>query len=298
MIDHIDFSPLHDILILNPDGSVQPMDEPYFRAEKIGENTWKILSDGDFSYLAAGEEAAISIDTGYGSGNIQRFEQTLTEVPVRFAANTHDHFDHTAGNAYFESVYMSRETLPLATVPYPSFAGITFPPASDVRLVRDGDRIDLGGRSLLVLSMPDHAVGSLLFLDEKYRILFAGDEIGEMKRINGSVEKVQRQLMRLVTFRVRYDTICAGPGVYPADLPDRLLEAVTQILEGAQGEPVQAGSYHAPSVPGYEGRTIYERRGPRPQDLPKDFDQPNPFKRVYAHAGVRIEYDIRKIREA
>ena len=77
------------------------MDEPWFEAEQIAPNTWKILSSGDFSYLVVGDNEGISIDTGYGAGNIREYLQTLTDKPVRNVINTHHHFDHTASNSYF-----------------------------------------------------------------------------------------------------------------------------------------------------------------------------------------------------
>lgn len=292
----IDFSSRHDVLILNEDGTLSPMDEPYFRAVQLNEDTWKIESDGDFCYLAAGENVAISIDTGYGAGNIRAFEQTLTRVPVCFAANTHDHFDHTAGNGYYDAVYMSAETQPLATRPYPSFGEISFPKARQERIVSDGDRIDLGNRTLQVISMPDHAAGSLLFLDEKNKMLFAGDELGDMKRINGTVEHVCTQLQALMQYRNRFDTICAGPGVFPGDVADRLLAATERILAGSEGEMVTPRPYQMAEAAGYEGKTIYRRRDARLEDLPKDFDKPDPYKRLFTFDGVKILYDVRRIR--
>ena len=71
---------------------------------------------------------------------------------------------------------MSAATKPLATIPFPSFAGIDFPRDYPVQIVGDGDVIPLKGRELLVFEIPDHAVGSLAFLDRKERILFSGDE--------------------------------------------------------------------------------------------------------------------------
>lgn len=295
MTEKIDFSSKHDILILNPDGTLQPMDEPYFHAKKIAEDTWQIMSDGDFCYLIAGKETAISIDTGYGCGNIREFEQTLTPVKVRYAANTHDHFDHTAGNAYFERVYMSAETEPLATIPYPSFSGMEFPKASAVTIIKEGDEIDLGGRILKAISMPDHAVGSLLFLDQKERILFAGDELGDVKRINGTVTQIKEQLEQLLRFKSCFDTICAGSGIYPADIVEHLLEAVNLILSGKEGQPVEAGKYDPPVVPQAEGKLVYKRRAARPEDLPADFDKADPTKRIFTHKEIRILYDIRRI---
>lgn len=66
---------------------------------------------------------------------------------------------------------MSAETLPLATQPFPSFEGIVFPRDYAVEIVHDGDVIPLAGRDLLVIQIPDHAVGSLAFLDGRERIL-------------------------------------------------------------------------------------------------------------------------------
>ena len=97
----IDFSCKHDIWLEDEDGSLQPMDEPYFRSWRIAPGTWQILSDGDFSYLVEGDEEAILIDSGYGAGNIRTYAQSLTEKPLSKICNTHDHFDHTALNSYF-----------------------------------------------------------------------------------------------------------------------------------------------------------------------------------------------------
>ncbi|MCD8124032.1 MAG: MBL fold metallo-hydrolase, partial [Lachnospiraceae bacterium] len=102
----IDFSCKHDILIRDEDGTLRPMDEPYFESEKVADGTWRILSDGDYSYLVEGENEAAVIDSGYGCGNLREYCQTLTDKPVKIIFNTHDHFDHTANNSYFECAYI------------------------------------------------------------------------------------------------------------------------------------------------------------------------------------------------
>ncbi|MGB3330566.1 MAG: MBL fold metallo-hydrolase [Thermomicrobiales bacterium] len=50
--------------------------------------------------------------------------------------------------------------------------------ASVVDLVEDGDRIDLGGRTLLARHTPGHAGNHLSFLDEQTGTVFAGDAAG------------------------------------------------------------------------------------------------------------------------
>ena len=47
----IDFSCKKDILLEDEDGLLTPMSEPYFRNWLIAPGTWRVLSDGDYSYL-------------------------------------------------------------------------------------------------------------------------------------------------------------------------------------------------------------------------------------------------------
>ena len=53
-MEAIDFSSKHHILLEDEDGLRVPMDQPYFRATPIAPDTWRVLSDGDYSYLLAG----------------------------------------------------------------------------------------------------------------------------------------------------------------------------------------------------------------------------------------------------
>ena len=130
----IDFSCKNNILLEDEQGMRVPMSVPYYRAKEIAPDTWQILSDGDFSYLLAGEEGdALLIDTGYGAGNIREYCESLCGRRVSRAVNTHHHFDHTALNCYFDLVYMAPESVDLAAVPYPSFDGIAFPRDYEVR---------------------------------------------------------------------------------------------------------------------------------------------------------------------
>ncbi|MGM9517611.1 MAG: MBL fold metallo-hydrolase [Acidaminococcus sp.] len=94
--------------------------------KKDGTNGWQIRSDGDYCYLLAGDDLAVMIDDGYGSGNIRAFAQTLTDKSVKYVINTHYHFDHTANDAYFDAAFMTAESVPYATIPYASCSpGIT-----------------------------------------------------------------------------------------------------------------------------------------------------------------------------
>jgi glyoxylase-like metal-dependent hydrolase (beta-lactamase superfamily II) len=62
--------------------------------------------------------------------------------------------------------------------PLPEDAGSwTVPPGPAPKPLADGQRIDLGGRSLTVLHTPGHSPDSLCLLDERAGLLFAGDTL-------------------------------------------------------------------------------------------------------------------------
>ena len=315
--DYIDWSCKHDILLKNPDGTYSPMDEPYFRSEKVCDGVWKILSAGDHSYLVEGDREAISIDTGYGAGNIRQYLQTLTDKPVENVINTHDHFDHTANNAYFEKAYMSRPALPLSTIPYPSFAGIDFPQNYPRVLVEDGDVIDLGGRTLEIFAIPDHTPSGIAMLDRKGRIFFTGDELMDMpmgKKLNVGLTTFRGYLLRMEEHRSEFDLLCAGEGVRDASLVDRYLECVEYILAGHEGEEFNPGAGKPPKggpqggagiqfhqTEYVDGKMVYDRIFPHPGDggpgKGKPVSQGNTQMRRMYHADIQIIYDALRVNE-
>lgn len=294
----IDFSCKHDCMIQNSDGSLSRMDEPYFEAKKIAEGTWQILSSGDFSYLVEGEEEAVAIDTGYGAGNIREYMQSLTSRPLRCVINTHDHFDHTANNGYFDRAYMGAGSIPLATVPFPSFAGIDFPTDYERIAVGNGYVFHLGGRDLEVFELPDHAAGSILLLDRKERILFSGDEFHwQGKNLNGGLTSFMRNLERIYSHRAEFDRLCGGPGIFDAELVDQLHACGRYILDGHEGETFEQEKFSLPlpKSPDEEGRTVYHRQLPHPEDMHHDAEgEEQCYRRRMAYAGTQITYDIRK----
>lgn len=293
----IDFSCKHHIWIQDEHGAIQPMDEPYFRSEVIAPGTWLIRSDGDFSYLVEGEKEALVIDSGYGCGNIRAYCQTLTRKPIYRIANTHDHFDHTANNQYFDCAYMSAATYPLATRPFPSFAGINFPKDYKYELITDGFVFDLGGRLLETFEIPDHAVGSLAFLDRNNRLLFSGDEFMSMgKNLNGTVDHWIKCLDKLMAHRNEFDTFYGGGGRLDASILDKTYAACKRILSGEEGEAVAP---HMPKFPPLEdpeglGRTVIRRYVPRTEDRPKGAKDTTYLRRL-CHEGYGVTYDLRKI---
>lgn len=294
----IDFSCKSEIWLEDEDGSLQRMSEPFFKSWKVAPGTWQILSDGDYSYLLEGDDEAILIDSGYGAGNIRQYAQTLTPKPLSRICNTHDHFDHTANNIYFDLAYMAAETQPLATRPFPSFEGIEFPRNYPVQLVDDGDVIPLAGRDLAVFKIPDHAVGSLAFLDRRERILFSGDEfMTRGKMLHGGVAHWARMLEKLMPVRDQFDRMFGGAGEIPPQLVENQLACARHILEGNEGEPVSPGHFPGEERVDGQGRRIWKRRVPHPGDGPKNINADIEYKREMRFAGTSITYDIRHIHD-
>lgn len=291
----IDFSCKHDILIRNPDGSYSHMDEPWFEAEQIAPNTWKVLSSGDFSYLVAGEDEAISIDTGYGAGNIREFLQTLTDKPVRNTINTHHHFDHTASNSYFEKALMHPHAFEYATIPYKSFEGIDFPRDYEFVAVQDGDTYELGGRMLEFFWIPDHTPDGIAILDRKERILFIGDEMMPMpmgKSLMVSIRTYLGYLEKLMAHRHEIDRIFAGGGELDISYLDHYYACAKAIVEGNPGVPFERKAGGPPPQPaGPNGELVYDRKMPHFGDggAGKAPKQANWY--ALEHSGVRIVYD-------
>lgn len=303
MTEMMDFSCKHDILIRNPDGTYTPMDEPWFQAWEIAPNTWQILSSGDYSYLLAGDKEAVSIDTGYGAGNLRAFLQTLTDKPVKNVINTHNHFDHTACNGYFEKAYMAHKAIPLATIPYASFSGIDF--------IRDYPRVgigegfvyDLGGRTLEAFDIPDHTADGIALLDRKERLLVIGDELmplpmgKHLKR--ATVKTFYGYLEKLMAHREEFDRLLCGGGVYDRQMLEDYYHCAKAILAGDVGEPFCQNKPGGPPAmpPGPNGELVYDRKIPHYGDGGAGKPAPQGNYYIKRYGSIQIVYDRDKTQD-
>lgn len=200
--------------------------------------------------------------------------------------------------------YMAEETVPLATRPFPSFEGIDFPRDYPVTPLKNGDIIPLKGRDLQAFLIPDHAVGSMAFLDRKGRILFSGDEfMGKRKNLNGSLKNWYECLKRLYEVRSDFDIMYGGAFTVEADVVDKMFKAAEIGLETG-GEPMPEripGKKGGPGPKGpaftEKGEKIYDRMFPHPEDMgPHGNGKPENMRRV-TYEDVEIMFDITKIRE-
>lgn len=299
----IDFSPKHDVMIQNKDGSLVPMDEPYFESEQVAPDTWKVLTSGDYCYIVKGEGEAIAIDCGYGAGNIREYMESIAGVPVPCVANSHDHFDHTACNAYFDKAYMSELTAKYATIPFKSFEGIDFHADEYEKIIlKDGDIIPLKGRELQAFLIPDHAPGSMMYLDRKNRILFTGDELFPMmmgKPLNRGLTSWVKNLHKICEHADEFDVCFGGNGLVTKEHFMSFVECAEYALAHPEEGQVPPPRRPRPNTPDTDdqGHIVYDRMRPHAGDHgvydPEDEAPSRPENmRVIEHAGTRISFDI------
>ena len=147
------------------------------------------------SYLIVGEKRALLFDTGMGISDLKKVVAQLTNLPI-VLVNSHTHNDHVGDNWEFSTIYGmdtdftrqnargSRLDAQAEITPdqicgplpkgFDSKAYATRP-WKITAYTHDGDRFDLGGRTLEVIATPGHTPDSISLLDRTNGLLFTGD---------------------------------------------------------------------------------------------------------------------------
>ena len=152
------------------------------------------------SWLILGEERALLFDTGNGIGDIGAVVANLTNLPVS-VINSHSHFDHIGGNHQFDRILSVSMPFSLARAKgfqtdellaevSPDALCKALPDGLEpgehrmrryaiVDKLDDGDRIDLGGRTLEVVLIPGHTPDAIALIDREAGFLWSGDSFYE-----------------------------------------------------------------------------------------------------------------------
>ena len=136
------------------------------------------MGENQNMYLLEGGERSLLIDTGWGSGTLRAYVESLTDKPVEVLL-THGHLDHSGScgewelarmlpGAVADLVTLERGPFDVSKLPHPDY---------EKKFVSDGDVVGLGGRSVRLLDISAHSNGSLAVLDPKNGYLFVGDEM-------------------------------------------------------------------------------------------------------------------------
>ena len=133
-------------------------------------------------YLLEDEETdeAVLIDPGDKSSKIEDYIREK-KLKLKYIINTHGHFDHIGGNAFF-----SREGTEVAASSMAadlmrdgggsSFFGMSIDPSPEPSVIlEDEDTVTFGSITLKVLHTPGHTQGCISLYNEESHILFCGD---------------------------------------------------------------------------------------------------------------------------
>jgi hydroxyacylglutathione hydrolase len=120
--------------------------------------------DRNFGYLIADESTknAAVVDASYSPQRIVEFARA-NGYAIEYVFSTHDHFDHTNGNAVMKSL-VGKEALLLGSVD----------PATGVE-VQDGARFPLGDLEIVILHTPGHTADAICILVQD--AVFTGDTL-------------------------------------------------------------------------------------------------------------------------
>ena len=176
-----------------------PLNDPWFEVYKVAPATFAIYephqAEEVISYLIVGTKQALLFDTGMGIGNIKAIVARLTSRPI-VVLNSHTHDDHVGGNWQFPFIYGvdtaftranakgSREDAQ-AEIAKDQICGAlpkNFDPAKystkpwKISLfVHNGFKINLGGRTVEIISTPGHTPDAISLIDRANGLLFTGD---------------------------------------------------------------------------------------------------------------------------
>ncbi len=169
-------------------------------------------------YIVVGKEKVCVIDMMNGYNDLMKTVRSITDKPV-IVVNTHGHPDHIYGNIYFEEAYLNPKDLSLAESFYtvPGFIEICKETGRSMlpfKPVKEGDVIDLGGKTLEVYELPRHSPGGILLLLKEDRILFTGDSVNHhlWLMLDGcpSAGEYAKELDRILFLEEKADRILHG----------------------------------------------------------------------------------------
>ena len=210
------------------------------------------------SYLIIGGDRAVLFDSGMGISNIQEVVAGLTRLPVS-VVNSHTHNDHVGDNWRFSDVYGMDTDFTRANARgskqdaqdelAPEEICGALPAGFDAKAyatkpfhithwLHDGDKIDLGGRTLKVIGTPGHTPDAIALLDEKNGLLFTGDTFylgpiylyrpeTDLDAYVASVQKLAAMAPRLQLLLPAHNTPVADPSYLP-----KVVIAIQKVRRG------------------------------------------------------------------
>jgi glyoxylase-like metal-dependent hydrolase (beta-lactamase superfamily II) len=247
--------------------------DPWFEVYRIRPGIFAIYEPRQLeeviSYLILGTDKAVLFDTGMGIGNIQAVVAGLTKLPVS-VVNSHTHNDHVGDNWRFRDVYgmdtdftranaRGSQVDAQAELAPDEICG-ALPAGFDAKAYRtkpfhithwlhDGDKLELGGRTLQVIGTPGHTPDEIALLDQKNGFLFTGDSfyLGPiyLYRPETDVDAYVVSMQKLAALEPHLQLLLPSHNTPVAD-PSYLPKVVTAMRRVRRGEvkPVAKDGNH------------------------------------------------------
>jgi len=176
-----------------------PVSDPWFEVYRPAPGVFAIYephqSEETIGYLIVGEKRAIEFDTGMGISDFKKVVEELTKLPVT-VLNSHTHDDHVGSNWQFDHVLGmdtdftrknaqgSKEDAQEEIAPGEICGAL--PSQFDAKAyatkawkiagyIHDGEKFDLGGRTIEVIATPGHTPDAISLFDRANGLLFTGD---------------------------------------------------------------------------------------------------------------------------
>jgi len=208
------------------------------------------------SYLILGEKQALLFDTGMGISDIKKVVEGLTSLPVS-VMNSHSHNDHVSSNWRFSRIYgmdtaFTRQSAKGSVADAQEEVGpgmvcgklpagfdpksYTVKPFHITDWIHGGEKIDLGGRVLEVISTPGHTPDSIALWDARNALLFTGDMYYPgpiyLYRPETDLDAYETSIGKMAALGAKLLLPAHNlPVANPADLP-RVLAAMKQVRSG------------------------------------------------------------------
>jgi hydroxyacylglutathione hydrolase len=206
-----------------------------YTVNKIREGFYSIEQGFVRCFLIEGDREALLIDTGVGSGNLKKYVEEITKLPITVIF-THADGDHVGNAGQFDRRFMH----PCEFDYYKS----KNEKIVSMEPVWEGDIIDLGRYSFEVILIPGHTPGSIVLLEKEKRFLIGGDsiQIGSIFMFgNGRNFDAYRASMKKLQGRLKeFDTVYASHNILSmeANTVNLLYEAAGKVMENkVYGKP-------------------------------------------------------------
>jgi len=259
----------------------------WFEVKEVTSSVWAIREPkhvkGVISYLVAGSDRAVLIDTGMGIANIRVVVEGLTQFPL-LVMNTHAHYDHVGNNYRFEHIAIHRAESKLiekgiepgylaelvepgtfTDSPPEGFIAQNYQihPSQPTKILKDGEKISLGNRTLEIIHTPGHSPGSICLWEREKGWLFSGDTVFDggthIQLPDSDFCAYQESMDRLVGIVPSLSAIFPAHGESPLE-PETILKianAFRVIVQGGIEYWYELSKWGRIRVYEVEGITVY-----------------------------------------